>query len=244
MELETIAEPPAGTPPSRHEKSLGLLTIKFVNLLQEAKDGVLDLKVAADSLAVRQKRRIYDITNVLEGVGLIEKKTKNIIQWRGENMGSQSEEVLEQVEILKAQISGLEAQERELDDRKAWLDQSIKHLCHDPVTSAYPSEASSGQKRYQVTLRSQTAPIQVLLINRETPSSRPVVFSVPPGDDTSVLPTPPSTPASLQRFPLSSSYISSSYSSGCSQDSLCADHHQMALQDNALTPSSTPPVQM
>ncbi|KAG7251975.1 hypothetical protein CRUP_033001 [Coryphaenoides rupestris] len=182
MELETIAEPPAGTPPSRHEKSLGLLTIKFVNLLQEAKDGVLDLKVAADSLAVRQKRRIYDITNVLEGVGLIEKKTKNIIQWRGENMGSQSEEVLEQVEILKAQISGLEAQERELDDRKAWLDQSIKHLCHDPVTSAYPSEASSGQKRYQVTLRSQTAPIQVLLINRETPSSRPVVFSVPPGD--------------------------------------------------------------
>uniref|UniRef100_A0A8C3AKW9 E2F/DP family winged-helix DNA-binding domain-containing protein n=1 Tax=Cyclopterus lumpus TaxID=8103 RepID=A0A8C3AKW9_CYCLU len=53
--------------PSRHEKSLGLLTMKFVSLLQEAKDGVLDLKVAADSLAVKQKRRIYDITNVLEG---------------------------------------------------------------------------------------------------------------------------------------------------------------------------------
>lgn len=31
--------------PSRHEKSLGLLTTKFVNLLQEAKDGVLDLKM-------------------------------------------------------------------------------------------------------------------------------------------------------------------------------------------------------
>jgi len=30
---------------NRHEKSLGLLTTKFVNLLQEAKDGVLDLKV-------------------------------------------------------------------------------------------------------------------------------------------------------------------------------------------------------
>eukprot|EP00795_Rhopilema_esculentum_P001371 gene1371-15776_t len=67
--------------PSRHEKSLGLLTSKFVSLLQEAKDGVLDLKVAADQLAVRQKRRIYDITNVLEGIGLIEKKSKNSIQW-------------------------------------------------------------------------------------------------------------------------------------------------------------------
>uniref|UniRef100_A0A5F9C486 E2F/DP family winged-helix DNA-binding domain-containing protein n=1 Tax=Oryctolagus cuniculus TaxID=9986 RepID=A0A5F9C486_RABIT len=60
-------------PPSRHEKSLGLLTTKFVSLLQEAKDGVLDLKAAADTLAVRQKRRIYDITNVLEGIDLIEK---------------------------------------------------------------------------------------------------------------------------------------------------------------------------
>ena len=30
-----------------------------------------------------QKRRIYDITNVLEGIGLIEKKSKNNIAWRG-----------------------------------------------------------------------------------------------------------------------------------------------------------------
>ena len=37
---------------------------------------------AADQLAVRQKRRIYDITNVLEGIGLIEKKSKNSIQWK------------------------------------------------------------------------------------------------------------------------------------------------------------------
>ena len=34
--------------PSRHEKSLGLLTTKFVTLLQEAKDGVLDLKVVSE----------------------------------------------------------------------------------------------------------------------------------------------------------------------------------------------------
>jgi hypothetical protein len=28
-----------------------------------------------------KKRRIYDITNVLEGVGLLTKKTKNIVHW-------------------------------------------------------------------------------------------------------------------------------------------------------------------
>lgn len=37
---------------------------------------------AANILSVKQKRRIYDITNVLEGIGLIEKRSKNIIQWR------------------------------------------------------------------------------------------------------------------------------------------------------------------
>lgn len=31
----------------RYEKSLGLLTTKFVSLLQKAKDGVLDLKIVS-----------------------------------------------------------------------------------------------------------------------------------------------------------------------------------------------------
>jgi transcription factor E2F4/5 len=66
----------------RSEKSLGILTAKFVKLLQEAPDGIVDLKTAADLMDVKQKRRIYDITNVLEGVGLIEKNSKNIIRWK------------------------------------------------------------------------------------------------------------------------------------------------------------------
>lgn len=45
-------------------------------------DNVVLFIQAADTLAVRQKRRIYDITNVLEGIGLIEKKSKNSIQWK------------------------------------------------------------------------------------------------------------------------------------------------------------------
>ena len=35
---------------SRYEKSLGLLTTRFVSLLQKAKDGVLDLKVVRNHL--------------------------------------------------------------------------------------------------------------------------------------------------------------------------------------------------
>lgn len=50
-------------------------------LLQNSPDGTLDLNETASSLSV-PKRRIYDITNVLEGIGLIEKVSKNNIQWK------------------------------------------------------------------------------------------------------------------------------------------------------------------
>lgn len=65
----------------RYDNSLGLLTRRFVQLLKESPDGVLDLNGAAAQLEV-QKRRIYDITNVLEGIGVIEKKGKNNVRWR------------------------------------------------------------------------------------------------------------------------------------------------------------------
>lgn len=49
------------TTPSRHEKSLGLLTTKFVSLLQEAKDGVLDLKVVSNIYRLISAVRIWFI---------------------------------------------------------------------------------------------------------------------------------------------------------------------------------------
>ncbi|XP_074644861.1 transcription factor E2F5-like [Tubulanus polymorphus] len=113
---------------SRHEKSLGLLTTKFVSLLQEAQDGVLDLKKAADTLAVRQKRRIYDITNVLEGIGLIEKKSKNSIQWKGAGPGCNTTEIANRLVELQEEISQLEAKEKLLDLHKDWVQQSIKNV--------------------------------------------------------------------------------------------------------------------
>ncbi|XP_023826623.1 transcription factor E2F4 [Salvelinus sp. IW2-2015] len=121
--------------PSRHEKSLGLLTTKFVTLLQEAKDGVLDLKAAADTLAVRQKRRIYDITNVLEGIGLIEKKSKNSIQWKGVGPGCNTREIADKLIDLKAELDDLDKREHELDQQRVWVQQSIKNVTDDSQNS-------------------------------------------------------------------------------------------------------------
>lgn len=86
--LSHMSAPPALFPAApkspgertRYDTSLGLLTKKFVGLIAESPNGVLDLNWATEVLEV-QKRRIYDITNVLEGVQLIRKKSKNNIQW-------------------------------------------------------------------------------------------------------------------------------------------------------------------
>jgi len=67
-----------GVASCRHDSSLGLLTRKFIELLNAAPEGGLDLNKAVDGLGV-QKRRIYDITNVLEGIGVIVKKSKNTV---------------------------------------------------------------------------------------------------------------------------------------------------------------------
>ncbi|KAF0989381.1 hypothetical protein HZS_7950 [Henneguya salminicola] len=90
---------------NRCEKSLGLLAAKFVELLLSAPNGVLDLKKAADEMRVRQKRRIYDITNVLEGIGLIEKRSKNSVQWKGIQNGGNSETIQLQAEELQKDIN-------------------------------------------------------------------------------------------------------------------------------------------
>ncbi|TNN00949.1 hypothetical protein fugu_012195 [Takifugu bimaculatus] len=137
-ELGAVGDSLQPQTPSRHEKSLGLLTTKFVTLLQEAKDGVLDLKAAADTLAVRQKRRIYDITNVLEGIGLIEKKSKNSIQWKGVGPGCNTREIADKLIDLKAELDDLALREHELDQQRVWVQQSIKNVTDDSNNSPYP----------------------------------------------------------------------------------------------------------
>ncbi|TNN08490.1 Transcription factor E2F5 isoform 2 [Schistosoma japonicum] len=116
---------------NRHEKSLGLLTEKFVQLLKEAPDGILDLKMAADFLAVRQKRRIYDITNVLEGIGLIEKRTKNSIQWKGGSAATNGPDIQARLDELQAEVEYLENLEKKVDEHRGKVLQSLRNVQED-----------------------------------------------------------------------------------------------------------------
>ena len=66
----------------RKENGLVKLTNKFIDMLQEAPGMTLDLNDAVSKIRV-QKRRIYDITNVLEGIKMIRKCGKNHIKYIG-----------------------------------------------------------------------------------------------------------------------------------------------------------------
>lgn len=110
----------------RYDSSLGFLTKKFIRLVQEAEDGTLDLNKTADVLKV-QKRRIYDITNVLEGIGLIEKTTTNHIRWKGcERRGPQ--ELNDEVGKLKDEVKSLYAEERRLDELIRMKQELLRNL--------------------------------------------------------------------------------------------------------------------
>lgn len=92
---------------------MGLLTKKFLYLLQHSADNTLDLNNAAAELGV-QKRRIYDITNVLEGINLIEKKSKNIIVWKGSGL-QVSQDLQDQLDNLRREKEELEHQEGKMN---------------------------------------------------------------------------------------------------------------------------------
>ncbi|CAN8027192.1 unnamed protein product [Ixodes persulcatus] len=179
---------------NRYDTSLGLLTKKFVSLLKGATDGVVDLNKASELLGV-QKRRIYDITNVLEGVGLIEKKSKNNIRWR--QVGKNAAAFLRTQQGLQAELDQLECKENNLDqlilratidlnliterqDKKYPLlpgckskpipslaDQTVIAVKAPPETRL---EVPDPQKNLQIWLKSEKGEIEVYLSNPEESS--------------------------------------------------------------------------
>ncbi|XP_057235159.1 transcription factor E2F1 [Malurus melanocephalus] len=172
---------------SRYETSLNLTTKRFLELLSQSPDGVVDLNWAAEVLKV-QKRRIYDITNVLEGIQLITKKSKNHIQWLGSQatVGAPG-----QHRLLEKELRELQAAERQLDDLIQMCTVQLRLLTEDPANqhAAYvtcqdlrsivdPAEqmvmvikappetqlqVSDPAEAFQVSVRSTQGPIDVFL---------------------------------------------------------------------------------
>ena len=120
-----MAEAPASS--ARYDSSLGLLTKKFVALIKSQPHGSLDLNHAAAQLGV-QKRRIYDITNVLEGIGLIEKTTKNNIAWKGNRTPHPDDEPSSSEDEDDEETLRVRHEAEALRAEAATLDNCVEHL--------------------------------------------------------------------------------------------------------------------
>ncbi|NXU09782.1 E2F2 factor, partial [Pardalotus punctatus] len=228
----TLAQVPSPRTPkspgekTRYDTSLGLLTKKFIRLLNESPDGVVDLNRAAEVLDV-QKRRIYDITNVLEGIQLIRKKSKNHIQWMGTGIFEDAPMMAKQ-QVLRGELAELARTERMLDqlmqdpsfsytsslstlayvtyqDLRAissFQEQTVIAVKAPPETQLEVPDFS--QENFQLHLKSTNGPIEVYLCPEEiTEENHTKDHPVPsattsPQDHSVPLSLPNSSPSATQ----------------------------------------------
>ncbi|XP_048882676.1 transcription factor E2F3-like [Brienomyrus brachyistius] len=182
---------------SRHDASLGVLTQKFFQMMDRSADGEVDLNQAAEMLDV-QKRRLYDITNVLKGIHLIKKTLKNKVQWVGRRApGAQG--VLSRCHALRRDLTLLVQEEATLDRLIQGSIRSIRQMAENSslqklayvtsqdirligslgdqtvlvVKAPYETklELPAMQERFQIHLTSTKGPINVFLCPDEITAS-------------------------------------------------------------------------
>ncbi|XP_053236992.1 transcription factor E2F6 isoform X2 [Podarcis raffonei] len=105
----------------RYDGSLVHLTRRFMDLVKVSPEGVLDLNEVSRTLGVR-KRRVYDITNVLDGIHLIQKRSKNLIQWVGSD--------IKHITIRTPEHQKLRDELYDLTEMEEALDELIKDSAH------------------------------------------------------------------------------------------------------------------
>lgn len=121
----------------RLEKSLATMTVNVVDLLKKADQGILNLGEATKRLEVRQKRRIYDVTNVLEGIGLIEKHGKNSVKWCGDTLAPDPRDVARRTRLLKHDRNLLLQYESHIDKQLQVIRQSTKNFKADEANVSF-----------------------------------------------------------------------------------------------------------
>lgn len=147
--LSTLNTPLLGESSTNFDSgTLGDIARKFVNYLLASGGKDIDLNHAVDEIDV-PKRRIYDVTNVLEGCRLIEKKEKNNVTWIGHQRKVLGFPVATEVNTLREQNEFLEkslrAMESQVMDYYRYQQGSLQpraktHLfiSRDDLANAYP----------------------------------------------------------------------------------------------------------
>ena len=107
---------------NKQENSLGQLTRNFLQYIKNKGRVNININDLVNDLRV-MKRRIYDITNVLQGIGYIEKKGKNEISWtknnkdQYQNNSNLSDNYTSNINKLKLEFEDLKKEDKENEDK-------------------------------------------------------------------------------------------------------------------------------
>ncbi|XP_073397630.1 transcription factor E2F7-like, partial [Dendrobates tinctorius] len=144
--------------PSRKQKSLGLLCQKFLarypSYPLSAEKTTISLDEAASSLGV-ERRRIYDIVNVLESLHLVSRVAKNQYCWHGQHSLNETlKNLLWEGERQKysAQIAYFQHKDFGMEQRK---DNSIINQPSSSIEQDCPSASASSRKDKSLRIMSQ-----------------------------------------------------------------------------------------
>eukprot|EP01086_Lenisia_limosa_P005644 TRINITY_DN2288_c0_g1_i1.p1 TRINITY_DN2288_c0_g1~~TRINITY_DN2288_c0_g1_i1.p1 ORF type:complete len:263 (+),score=45.23 TRINITY_DN2288_c0_g1_i1:217-1005(+) len=159
--------------------TLNLSTISehFMEILRSSPEGV-DLNKAAEQIGVK-KRRLYDITNVLEGVGALKKISKNVVKQIDPGDGEIPADTTDLDDLSRVDDLDVPPMAKSQPPRPMrvafedilkipiFKDKTLLGIQARPGTVLQvpdPQIQPDGQCRYEIHLKSETEPIDVFFI--------------------------------------------------------------------------------
>ena len=116
---ESIEEEDENSKYTKQENSLAQLTQNFLNYIKKKGRINISINELVEDLKVK-KRRIYDITNVLQGIGYLEKKGKNEILWIKDNncinIQNPNNNIISSYSQLKQELDELKSQNKNIEE--------------------------------------------------------------------------------------------------------------------------------
>ena len=116
---ESIEEEDENSKYKKQENSLAQLTQNFLNYIKKKGRINISINELVEDLKVK-KRRIYDITNVLQGIGYLEKKGKNEILWIKDNncinIQNPNNNIISSYSQLKQELDELKSQNENIEE--------------------------------------------------------------------------------------------------------------------------------
>ena len=170
----------------QQKHTLVSVTKGFISMLMNSNGSEVDL-VNAESTLGASKRRLYDVTNVLAGIGLIERCGKAKVKWVGDNNlietlnnlnlnTDKEEEIDKMIQNVDNYLNDLGASD--LFNQYAWItpedvldmipnDDDVKlFVLQGPNTMTIQLNDNEGERPYQLICKAPEGDIDLIPISR------------------------------------------------------------------------------